>query len=385
MLSGQIEGLLALAERLRDLGHAVRVVSAFSPEQLTADRRWATDPEDGARLAPKLIRIARIVQSVVVAARDCDVLHFNVPTPGFGALADLVHALVGRPMVVGFEAHLAHIPSALARVRVAPEFYIPRMLINNGLVARLTRHRSERFVVSSEYQRRELLAIGYDPLRIHLIPNLVDSKKLGNRPKDEARAALGLPEAPLVAFLGHYHDVKGHDVLIRAFPRVLAAAPSTRLVLAWSGIGSRSRVQAEVARAGIGHALVELGRLPISELLSAADVVALPYRLSIGQAAFPGTVLEAMWVGVPLVTSRLPLLEEVIEHERTGLLAQAGDSSDLAAQIVRLLEDIPLAERMVDAQREITRARFDPDRLARAYLGVYEQARAGQARVLQAA
>lgn len=385
MLSGQIEGLVALGDRLEALGHTVRIVSAFTLDQLRAERRWATDTADGAPLGPKLARILSIARAISAAARDCDLLHFNLPTPAFGALADVVQITVRRPAVVGFEAHLASVPATLARVAAAPEFYGPRIVINNGLVARVTLRRAQRYVVSSQYQRDELLALGYGRGHIEVIPNLVDTGKLARHPKAEARATLGLPDAPLVAFLGHYHDVKGHDVLIRAFPRILEAVPSARLVLGWSGIGNHARVQAEIARMGIGHAIVELGRVPVGELFSAADVVALPYRFSIGQAAFPGTVLEAMWVGVPLITTRLPLLEELVDHGRTGLLAAPGDADDLAVQTVRLLQDAAGCQRMVEAQRELTAERFNPDQLARAYQDLYERALAGQARVLQTA
>ena len=371
LLSGQIESLVALSHGLENLGHTVQIVSAFPDHQLEHQRRWEIDRGDGLALAPKVVRIGRIVGSIAAAARQYDLLHFNVPTPAFGVLADMVQIAAGRPMVVGFEAHLADVPGATRRLRQAPEFYLPRIVVNNGLVSRMTVRRARAFIVSSEFQKRELLAIGYPRRRVRVIPNLVDNSKLKRWPKDEARRALGLPDDPLIAFVGHYHDVKGHDVLIEAFQRIHARVPDARLVLAWSGIGHEARVDAAIQRLGIGSHVIKLGRVDVGQLFSAADVVALPYRFTLGQAAYPGTVIEVMAIGAPLVTSDLPLLTELSDQGKSMLHALPGNTADLADKAVRLLQDPALGAQLVAEQRMAVEHRFAPDRLVAEYASVY--------------
>jgi glycosyltransferase involved in cell wall biosynthesis len=258
-------------------------------------------------------------------------------------------------------------------------------VVNNGVVARMTLHRAKRYVVSSDFQRRELAHLGYRPEQVCVVPNLIDEYKLKRWDQDAARGALGLPSGPLVAFVGHYHDVKGHDVLIRAFPAVLEKVPDARLVLAWSGIGHRSRVQAAIAEEGIGDRVIELGRLDVAQLFSAVDVAALPYRFTIGQAAYPGTVIEAMWVGVPLVTSDLPLLAELSDQGTTALLARPGDASDVARQVVRALTEPSVRRSLVDAQRAAVATRFHAAARIDDYVAIYREAITGQANLLQPA
>jgi glycosyltransferase involved in cell wall biosynthesis len=385
MLSGQIEALIALRDALEARGHEAQVVSAFRGDQLRQERRWAVDFGDSLALAPKVVRIGRIIDRIASAGRECDVLHFNVPTPAFGVLGDILHLMTRRPVVLGFEAHLAEVPAVARRLRDAPEFYLPRLIVNNGLVARTTLRMSRRFVVSSEFQRRELAAVGYDPRRVAVIPNLIDTHKLRRWDRAEARSALGLTDGPLVAFVGHYHDVKGHDVLIRAFPRVLAQVPDARLVLAWSGIGHQSRVRAAIRAAGIEDRVIELGKLDVSQLFSAADAVALPYRFSIGQAAYPGTVIEAMWVGAPLVTSDLPLLRELSDDGQSALLARPGDAAHLGQQLARVLTEPGLAQALVQAQQRALAERFSTEQITGRYVNIYEEVLAGQAQLLQPA
>ncbi len=383
MLSGQIEGLVALGQALEMLGHEVRLVSVFRGVDLTATNRWAAPSTDAAHPATKILQMARIMVDLVAASRGCDLVHFCLPTPSFAFLADAVQMATRMPMMVGFEAHLAHVPSAVQRFRAAPEFYGPRILINNGWVARATLHLGTRYVVSSDFQKQELIQVGYGTQAIDVIPNLVDRRKLRRIPRDQARKDLGLPDSPLVVFAGHYHDIKGHDILIEAFRRLRDRIPDARLVLAWSGIGRHDRVRAQIADAGLADVIIELGRVPIGALFSAADVVALPYRMTIGQAAFPGTVLEAMTVGVPLVTSALPLLSELVEHGKTGLLCRPGDAEDLSSLIAGLLLDPTRREQMIAAQHETMSQRFDTNRIANAYEIAYEKAIAGKTRVLQ--
>jgi len=166
---------------------------------------------------------------------------------------------------------------------------------------------------------------------------------------------------------------------------VLAQVPDARLVLAWSGIGNQAKVHATIRREGIADRVIELGRLDVAQLFSAADVVALPYRFTIGQAAYPGTVIEAMWVGVPLVTSDLPLLRELSAGGQTALLSPPGDPVRLGQQIAHLLTNPALSQSLVAAQQTAMAERFESHQVIERYIGVYAEAVAGQARVLQPA
>ena len=132
MLSGQIEALIALRSALESVGHEATIVSAFTPAQLQEQRRWAVEYGDGLSLAPKVVRIGRILSRIAAAARDCDVLHFNVPTPAFGMLGDVLQLWARRPVVLGFEAHLADVPAVAGR------------LGGRAGVLRAARHRKQR-------------------------------------------------------------------------------------------------------------------------------------------------------------------------------------------------------------------------------------------------
>jgi glycosyltransferase involved in cell wall biosynthesis len=123
----------------------------------------------------------------------------------------------------------------------------------------------------------------------------------------------------------------------------------------------------------------------VGALLAATDVLALPYRLTIGQNAYPNVMLEAFSLGVPLVTTRLPLLEEVVTEGETALLSAPSDPRSLATAINQLLDDTALRGRMRERQQRFARRAFDPTAIARRLDKVYQGAIHGQARLLRPA
>jgi glycosyltransferase involved in cell wall biosynthesis len=385
-LSGQIDALVGLARELKNGGHEVCVVSAFDEARLLDDRLALSDGDRG-RLLPKLARIRRIFATLQRRAIGADVVHFNLPTPAFGLLADLLQARVTAPVVVGYEAHMAPI-SHLIRpgyLLSAPQFYLPRLCVNNGLVARLSSRRAARYIVSSQLQSTELASLGVEPTRIAEIPNVIDLSKCRPCSPALARRSLGLPGGKLIGYLGHFNHVKGVDCLVDAFAEVARMLPDARLVIAWSGLGASAPIQAAIRRLGLADRVIMVGKVDVASFMAAVDVVALPYRLTIGQAAFPGVVLEAMAMGVPLVTSDLPLLREMVADGETALLCPPEDRMALARQIVRLLTDRELARQMTANQKTVVARRFETELLARRYEKVYEDVIDEQARILQPA
>lgn len=377
-LSGQIESLTALAGELSMRGHEVRIVTAFDDDRLRHTPGRSGQYEAGASAIGKLLGMARSASRLARVGGSADLIHVNLPTPAFSLLADLLRVRLrgGPPIVVGYEAHLADVRRLLHGdyLRRAWRFYLPLMLANNARWARLAPYRCSRYVVASRWQREELHTLGVDPGRIAVLPNLIDAGKLHPVGRDDARRVLlGRAEcAPVVGWCGHYHDVKGVDALLYAFGSLACDRPDLRLALAWSGIGNERPVEARIRELRLADRVVRLGRVEVGTFLSAIDVLALPYRLTMGQGAFPNMVLEAMTVGVPLVTSDLPLLREIVDHGETALLSPPDDPAALAASLARLLDDPGLAAAMVRQQHLRMTNDLSPTQLAARIEALYQ-------------
>jgi glycosyltransferase involved in cell wall biosynthesis len=112
----------------------------------------------------------------------------------------------------------------------------------------------------------------------------------------------------------------------------------------------------------------ELSRADLTERFRSADVFVFP---SLWNELFGMPTAEAMASGVPVVTSRIAGLPEVVEHEKTGFLVPPGDPSALADAITRLLEDEGLRRSMGQVGRERVLQHFTWDKIAQDLVQYY--------------
>jgi glycosyltransferase involved in cell wall biosynthesis len=165
-------------------------------------------------------------------------------------------------------------------------------------------------------------------------------------------------ETSTVLFLGRLGHRKGVYDLLHASARLVRAHPSLKLML--GGDGDLDRVRAEAARLGIDAHVEVLGWISGAakeSLLKRATVYALPSYAE----GLPMSVLEAMAAGLPIVTTPVGGIPEIVEHDREGYLVSPGDVDALSTAIGRLLSDDALRRRMGQSARERALRTFSVD------------------------
>jgi glycosyltransferase involved in cell wall biosynthesis len=192
--------------------------------------------------------------------------------------------------------------------------------------------------------------------------------------QSQASVAIDAPR-PWLLFVGQLTARKGWDVAIDALEIVRRAHPQATLLVV-SGLNPKEQGEAEArARAvGVGGAVRFLGRVEdeaLSGLFAACDAYWTPTRYE----GFGLTVLEAMAAGAPVVAADVPAVNEIVEHERNGLLHARGDPNALATATLRLLEDPGLAPRLRAGGLLSLAERFNGDRLVREVEQAYAAAR----------
>lgn len=377
VLSGQIDSLVGLGRALQRVGHNVKLLAPFDTSGLL-ERSLINLDEGPSGLIAAANRMLQTLPKIITAAEQSDLLYLALPTPAFGALGDFLATRISCPMVVAFEGHLADARVLLrpARLRESWKTYLPLWGVNNGFWGRLGVHHGQRYIVSSRVQEEELIALGFPRERVAVISNLVDAEKLVGVAHNVARNWLGLPDDRiLIGYIGHFNDVKGVDILARAFTHVVRSEPRAHLVLAWSGQGKRERV----TRYLDGHmtAVSWLGKVLVGTFLSALDVLVLPYRSTAGQGAFPSLPIEAFHMGCPLVMTRLPLLAELEGGSGGALLAEPESVESLQEALLASVTDAQMRYRMREAQRRLIQQRFGVTALLPQYEAVFDQARLG--------
>jgi PEP-CTERM/exosortase A-associated glycosyltransferase len=192
--------------------------------------------------------------------------------------------------------------------------------------------------------RRDIIARGIAEERVTVIPNAVDADKFrqGAAADEALKERIGLGGARVLGFIGSFYAYEGLDLLLDAFAAIHARAPDVRILLVGGG-PQEERLKAQARRLGINRHVVFTGRVPHGEVQRYYDLVdllvypRLPMRLT--ELVTPLKPLEAMAQGRLLVASDVGGHRELIRDGETGWLFRAGDAADLAAVVLRTLEN----------------------------------------------
>lgn len=273
----------------------------------------------------------------------------------------------------------AHLPAtgALSRLvarrrRVPTSIYSEHNIVSSyrGLTHRVagwTYGLADLVIAVSEPVAQSVREAGWKPKRLVVVEN-------GVPPPDTAEPADRGGADFLAVHVGNIRPGKGHSNLIAAAAR----CPGVQ----WVSIGGEkwdgdlARVRAEAAAAGVSDRLQFLGRRDdVAAWLEAADVFIVPSD----HEGLPVSMLEAMSRKVPVVSTAVGGVPDVIEEGVTGLLVPPSDPDALATAVGRLRDDRALGERLAKAGADVVAARFGTGvmlgEIERLYMEVFEARR----------
>ncbi len=252
--------------------------------------------------------------------RDVDVVHiFSASYWSFllaPAPAVVLAKLRGKKMLIHY--HSGEARDHMKRFRSAP-FVLSRV---------------DEIVVPSGYLVDVFQEFG---LQAAVVPNLVDLSQFRYRRRDLLR-----PHLVCTRGFSPYYSV---EVVVRAFAEVRKAHPEARLDLVGSGPleGEIRKLVSDLNIDGVNFTGVA-SRNEIGKYYDAADIFINASWLD----NMPVSIIEAFGAGTPVVTTSPECMPYLVEHEHTGLLSPVGDEKALAANVIRLLREPRLAQRLAE-------------------------------------
>ncbi len=169
---------------------------------------------------------------------------------------------------------------------------------------------------------------------IHVIPNFIDAKEKVSESYCERRKCYAEREEPILCHVSNFRKVKRVEDVLRMFALVNKEIPS-KLIFVGDG-PERNNLERLSRELDLYEKVIFIGKVSdTSEALEMADLFILPSETeSFGLAA-----LEAMAVGVPVISSNTGGIPEVNIHGETGFLSEVGDVEDMAKNALILLKD----------------------------------------------
>jgi glycosyltransferase involved in cell wall biosynthesis len=290
----------------------------------------------------------------------------------------ILHTHLFDPSVVGLTAGL------LARTphRVMTRHYSDyHTRIDRPVHVRLDRlctAWSDRVIAVSEHTARHLVTVeGAPGDKVRVIHNGIDFDRV--RPSSteapaRVRAELAGRGARIVLMAARLHPEKGYDTLLEALPALCRHLPDLTVWVAGGG-PLEAGYRARASTLGLSERVRFLGfRHDLPDLISAADVLVLP---SLAEA-FGLVAAEALYLGVPVVASRVGGIPEIVDDGVDGLLVPPGDANALSAALLRVLADESLCSRLRGAGREKVAARFSFETMVRRYEAEYDALGSGR-------
>jgi glycosyltransferase involved in cell wall biosynthesis len=333
-----------LSKAFSDRGHAVEIVcprlDKSSPPQETIDGVAVTRLDyPHVRFLGGLILMGRFARYLWQRRAAFDAIHIHM-VQNLTVAAGLLRPWLKVP-VFGKISGAWEFDGGFLDPRLQNKFWV--RLANRAL------RRIDAMQAISDYTRERLLQSGYPEAKILMIPNAVDLSRCRReaRPSATARAAT-------VAYVGRLRPVKGVDVLIRAWPQVLAAGDATLLI---AGDGhARESFERLAGELGVSDRIKFLGNVSdVSTVLKQTDVYVQPSR----QEGMPNSVLEAMGCGLPVVATKVSGNLDLVQDGVSGLLVTSEDDAAMASAITRLLNDAALRQQMGVAARASIEQRYD--------------------------
>lgn len=267
------------------------------------------------RLAPFLKKLAREFPFELIDA------HFGYPE---GAAASLLAAQLGKPFAVtlrGNEPALAAWPSRRSQM------------------ARALRQAAAVIAVSGAL-REFAVSLGASEERCRVIGNGVDAATFYPRPREEAKARLGMaPDRVHLLSAGYLIPRKGHHRLAALLPALHARGVPADLWIV-GGPGREGDAREEIARVVREHRLEPFVHLvppvpaeTLAEYMSACDL----FCLASSREGWPNVVHEALACGAPVVATRVGAAGDIVGGEENGIVVAPDDDAALLEAILRAL------------------------------------------------
>lgn len=183
------------------------------------------------------------------------------------------------------------------------------------------------------------------------------------------------PDGGTILFLGAFGRRKGVFDLIEAGVKI--AEQRSHVVFELGGDQEAAEVRGLVEKKGIEGNVRMLGWVTGDDKL-AAFTRAHIYVLPSYHEGLPIGVLEAMAAGLPVVTTPVGGIPEVVKDGVNGIIISPGDVRALSASVLRLLDDSDLRKRMSEANVELVRSRHDAPIVAATLCDWYNEIWSGE-------
>ena len=223
-------------------------------------------------------------------------------------------------------------------------------------------------ITPSEYLKRIVSQWGVDVENIKVIYNSVAKIEFGDD-REKLRNQFGFKEN-VICSVGRLQKWKGFDVLIEIMPALLKINPNFKLFIFGSG-PEEPDLQKIINRLNLHKNVKLMGSQPHAELMqymSASDY----FVLNTGYEGLPHLVIEAMQLGLPVITTNIGGNPEVVKNGVNGVLVEYNNKEQIISAIKEMWQNIDKGKKIVDSAKN-TSANFNKEKMISELVNTFEK------------
>ncbi len=249
-------------------------------------------------------------------------------------LTNLIHRFLGHKIIILVHSLYGYDTS---------DRFDPRKLFHR-LRHKIRLSLADIIITNSEYSKREIISLGIPSTSIQVIPPGINREKLSNIQLEKKSqqilcVANYLPGKGLIYLLEAFAQINRNNFTLHLVGNPLKSSHHTNL----KKIVAESNLTKEV--------FFENGaeRAKINQLYSTADIFVLPSL----KETFGIVLIEAMYYGLPIITTNVAAIPELIIDGENGLLVPPANSQELATALSKLMQNPNLSKQMGEKGRQI--------------------------------
>jgi len=294
-------------------------------------------------------------------------IHINTSFGSWSFWRDAVYLLISTMFrkKVFFQIHGGELNEFWSCSSHLTKTLIKRILQMPDLIAVLSSAQKKPFI--------EIVREG----KVRIFPNIVDLSRF--RSAENYRTEFGIPHDLIVVLFAaaHFHKEKGGMDLLKTIP--LVTRKHTKVLFVFVGGGGEEETMLRFCRKERIQEYVKftgyVSNDTIARLQLSSNIFAFPTYYSEG---LPLVILEAMAAGLPIISTPVRAIPEVIENGENGFLVRPRDHLALAEKIMWLIENEGLRKRIGYSNIQKIRENYDLGVVAQIFDESYQEILSGE-------
>jgi glycosyltransferase involved in cell wall biosynthesis len=230
---------------------------------------------------------------------------------------------------------------------------------------------SSAVVTNSNWLKQELIKGGSKKNKVHVIYNGINTENLyAIQGREAIRQQLAIAEdCRLVGIVGRFHPMKDHDTFLNALQLLVSDDERVKGVLIGGG-PDEARLKQQVQDMGLAPHVIFAGVIKddIGSWYRALDLLFLTSKWG---ESFPNVILEAMSCGLPVVSTDVSAVNEIIDQSVNGFMAPIGDADALVDRARMLLNNKDLRDSVVSKAEQTIKA-LDTETMVSKFSALYQ-------------